>query len=410
MNSSSYRWLVLVFSLLFQSLSFGLVFYSFAVMLLPFQASFDVLLSEVMVATVCLQVGLGVFSALLGRFIDAWSPHVYVSLGGASLAAGFIACSVLDSYWVVLVVYATLFPIGLVLSGTLAAQSLAVRWFPERRGLALGISSMGTSLGGFFMPPLVAGLLVIGSWQSAYLMLAAGCFLAICPLAWFLLRRPAPWGQANTGAVKAVDLRSWTNHEIMRQRVFWILIAGLSPVVAAFTAIQLNIAAYARDVGLDATNGALLISVIALAMMAGKVFFASLSDRFSHRILFALVVLGHIAVILLLRIELSFNALALVMMVFGFSVGGVLPLAGAIVAHSFGSASFGRAMGLVTPFVAASSAIGPIIAASVRDLTGSYGGAFTMFIYVLVPGMLLVLLFLKEDAGPSAREVETQDR
>lgn len=405
MKSSNFRWLVLVFGLLFQSLSYGLVFYSFAVMVLPFQASFEVLLSEVMVATVCLQLGLGVFSALLGKFIDAWSPHVYVSLGGASLAVGFVACSQLNSYWAVLVVYATLFPIALVFSGPLAAQSLAVRWFPEKRGLALGISTMGTSLGGFFMPPLVAGLLVIGSWQSVYLMLALGCLVAICPIAWFLLRRQPPLNHANKGTLNTGDQRSWSNSEIMRQRVFWILIIGLGPVVASFTAIQLNIAAYARDIGLDATNGALLISVIALSMMVGKVFFASLSDRFSRRMLFALVVLGHIAVILLLRFDLSFRAVAAVMMLFGFSVGGVLPLAGAVIAHAFGTASFGRAMGLVMPFVTVASAVGPLVAASVRDLTGSYAGAFMMFIYVLVPGMILVLLFLKDHSNvPSPAE------
>ena len=70
-------------------------------------------------------------------------------------------------------------------------------------------------------------------------------------------------------------------------------------------------------------------------------------------------------------------------------------MAGAIIAHSFGAASFGRAMGLVIPFVTASSAIGPLIAASVRDLTGNYVGAFTLFVYFLGPAMVVVLFFLK---------------
>jgi MFS family permease len=395
MKNSNYRWLVLSFSLLFQALSYGLIFYSFAVMLLPFQASFEVPLRKIMIATLCLQLGVGVFSALLGKFIDTWSPHIYVSIGGASLAAGFFVCSQLDSYWSMLVVYTTLFPMGLVLSGTLAAQSLAVKWFPERRGLALGMSAMGTSFGGFFLPPLVVWLLSNNSWQSVYLVLALACFLAICPVAWFLLRRQPNAIQSTTGPLDILDQRSWGNAEIMSQRVFWVLIIGLSPVVAAFTAIQLNIAAYANDAGLNATKGALLISVIALAMMFGKFFFASLSDRFSHRILFTVVILGHIITIFLLRMELSFDGLTAVMVVFGFSVGGVLPMAGAIIAHSFGAASFGRAMGLVIPFVTASSAIGPLIAASVRDLTGNYVGAFTLFVYFLGPAMVVVLFFLK---------------
>ena len=81
MKNSNYRWLVLSFSLLFQALSYGLIFYSFAVMLLPFQASFEVPLRKIMIATLCLQLGVGVFSALLGKFIDTWSPHIYVSIG-----------------------------------------------------------------------------------------------------------------------------------------------------------------------------------------------------------------------------------------------------------------------------------------------------------------------------------------
>lgn len=394
MTDATYRLAVLAFCVLFQALSFGLVFYGFAVMLVPFAEDFGKGRGELMLAIVFLQVGIGVASAVLGRYIDRWPAHKVVFSGGGFLAAGFVLCALGGSYSVLLLAYGLLFPVGLVMAGSLTAQALAVRWYPDRRGFALGMVAMGTSVGGLLMPPLLAVMTASLGWQATFFALSVACFVLVSPPAWLLLRRPVPVAVAPGGGGSASAAAPvWTAASVLKRPLFWVCVAGFSPVIAAFTAIQMNIAAFASDQGIAAAGAASLLSVSALAMMAGKLFFASLSDRVSHGLLFAGVALGHVAVVVLLRTEQEFTGLALVMALFGFSVGGVLPLAGAFIAQAFGPASFGLAMGLLTPFVTASSALGPLYAGYAYDTSGSYLNAFSQFIYLLIPATVVVLMY-----------------
>lgn len=395
-----YGWNVLAFGLLFQALSFGLVFYSFAIMLVPFQESFAVTLSEVMIASMALQLGVGVYSGLLGKVIDTCPPQYFVAGGGLCLAAGFALVALAPHYRVMVAVHATLFPIGLVLAGTLAAQSLAVKWFRQRRRLAIGLSALGTAIGGFVCPPLVSHLVASHSWQQTYLLLALLCILAICPLALVLLRRRPDAAAAETAAT--APEQPWRVGQVLRSSAFWLIVIGFGPVSATFTAIQLNIAAYARDLGIGATQAAYVISLIAVGMIGGKLFFAARADRLGHKVLYTLVCGGHILVIFGLMAASHFHHIMAIALLFGCFVGGVLPLMGAMVVDYFGVQSFGRVMGLVTPFVTVSSALGPLLAASIRDSTGSYGSAFNAFLYVLVPALACLLLLLKKRAAPAA--------
>ena len=79
--------------------------------------------------------------------------------------------------------------------------------------------------------------------------------------------------------------------------------------------------------------------------------------------------------------------------VFGFGMGGIVPLWGSLIGEHFGRASFGRVMGLMGPYMLPIQVAGVPFAGLVYDLTGEYTIAYQTYlgIYVLASIWLLTL-------------------
>ena len=153
--------------------------------------------------------------------------------------------------------------------------------------------------------------------------------------------------------------------------------------------MQFNLGAYSRDLGFEPEQAAFLISLTAISMIAGKLFFGSLSDSVDHRKLYWLAA-GALALALLFfqdHPELSQMRLGALLM--GFATGGVLPLSGIIISSRFGAASFGRVLGLYNMFLMV-GAFGPLVAGWIFDVTGNYDLAFQLFLLLLIPAALTV--------------------
>ena len=189
MTDRQYRWVVVSYSLVIQAVSIGILIYCFALFALPWLDAFDASRRDVMITISCLQIGAGVFSPLLGRFMDQYPMRWIVIAGAIVLSLGLYLTQLATALWQIWIIYATLMPIAIGLTGTLASQTLVTKWFTEERGLALGISAMGTSIGGIVFPWVVAGMLTDIGWREAFVYLSITCIVIIVPLSLLVLRR-----------------------------------------------------------------------------------------------------------------------------------------------------------------------------------------------------------------------------
>jgi hypothetical protein len=76
--------------------------------------------------------------------------------------------------------------------------------------------------------------------------------------------------------------------------------------------------------------------------------------------------------------------------VFGFGMGGVVPLQGALVGAAFGRHAFGRVSGLLIPTMMPLHVLGSPFAGFVHDQTGSYALAFRVFSAAFALSMVLL--------------------
>ncbi|MBV1876622.1 MAG: MFS transporter [Pseudomonadales bacterium] len=387
--ASSYRWLIVGLTVINQAVSVGILIYTFALFVVPWLGEFNVSRGQTMFAIFFLQITVGLISPYLGRLLDKHSMRLMVLIGALSVSTGLLLLSQVTAFWQVVVVYATFLPLGMVLCGSLASQTMVSKWFTSNRSMALGFSSTGTSLGGFVFPLLVAGLMAEYTWQDTYLILAVLALLLLIPLNFFMLKRTPDDPDDSAQTVKSIDQKVWTTREILSSKMFWIPIAALVPVNAAFGGVQFHLGAYLNDLGFESGGAAQLIAITSVSMIAGKFLFGGLGDRVDHRKLCWLMGVFLGAALLLYMGQPIWVSLMLAAVFQGLATGGIMPMMGIIYASRFGTLSFGRVLGLVNMFLMTGS-FGSLFSGWVFDFTLSYDYAFVSFLLLLVPSAIAI--------------------
>ena len=145
-------WNVVFAGLVFQAVSFGVALYCFTFFVEPWSSEFSVGRGEIMVIFFILQGAMGLLAPFAGRAMDRLPIRALVCGGAVSLALALVLAARATALWQLMAIYGSFVVGGTLLAGPLAAQTLTARWFTRRRGFALGISTVGTSMGGFFLP------------------------------------------------------------------------------------------------------------------------------------------------------------------------------------------------------------------------------------------------------------------
>lgn len=394
--SPHYRWYIVALTLVNQALALGVLVYSFALFVVPWLDEFEVSRSKVMLAILLFQIVTGLLSPVLGRYMDQFAMRLLVLSGALAMSLGLFLLSLATEFWQIVALHVTLLPVGMILTGTLASQTMVSKWFTEKRGLAIGVSSMGTSLGGLSVPLVTTWLIGQQGWQGAYLVLATLSLILLVPLNYLVLRHDPPILRLQASATSGVEMKTWTTRQILESWAFWIPVLALIPINAAFGGTQFNLGAYMSDLGYGQAVAAQLIAITSGAMIVGKLVFGSLGDRVDHRKLYWLMAC-------LLLVSMYFYegspgrpALFLAASLQGFATGGVMPMMGIMYSSRFGTLSFGRVLGLVNLFLMIGS-FGSILSGWIFDLTQSYDAAFQVFALLLLPGTI-VMYFLPAKA------------
>ncbi len=387
MTDERYRWVIVGYTLVIQAVTVGTLIYCFALFAVPWIDQFADSRAQVMLIISLLQIVFGLLGPFAGHAMDRLRLRTIVMVGVACYALGFLLLAQATALWQIYLLFATLFPAAMVLMGTLVSQTLVTRWFTNKRGTAIGVSSMGTSIGGIAFPLLVAWWLAeTGSWRDVAHALFALAIVVVAPLTWIVLRRRSP---AETHAEASGFDESYSILAVVRSAAFLIPIGGLVPLNLAFGAIQFNLGAYASDLGHAGFAGS-LIAISSASMIVGKLLFGALADRVRHRYLYWLAA-GFMLVALFLLSGAPLKPLMILAVVFvGLAGGGILPIMAVIVSARFPVEQFGRVMGLVMLSLSFAS-LGPLIAGWVYDLNGSYDPAFLLFAVLLVPAIVAMI-------------------
>ncbi len=134
-----------------------------------------------------------------GWLIDSMGPRIFLSIAAVLCAVGWTALGYVTSLWQLYVFYG-IAGVGaaFVYSGSIAA---ALKWFPDKRGLASGLIAAGFGSGSAIFIPIIASIIHKQNFQTAFLYSGLFQGVVILFVAQFL-RNPGLDFQASKAAAK----------------------------------------------------------------------------------------------------------------------------------------------------------------------------------------------------------------
>ncbi len=222
--------------------------------------------------------------ALVDLFGARRGPKYTIALGGLMVGIGWAVNSYADSL--------TLLYIGSAVTGIGAGfiyatcVGIAVRWFPDRRGLAVGLTAAGFGAGAAITVLPIKAMIEGSGYAHTFLVFGIGQGVLLFIVAW-LLRMPEPGEVPNAPSKKIQQSsRSFTPREVLGTPVFWLLYAMFVMVSSSGLMATAQLALIAADFGIDKTlllGGA---SVLAVALVVDNIanggarpFFGWVSDQ-----------------------------------------------------------------------------------------------------------------------------------
>jgi len=362
----------------------SLFIYTFAVLLKPLTEEFSWSRESVSRAYGIAAITVAVCAAPLGYLLDRLGARLIVGPCVALFGCAFASLAALSPrLWHLYALFAV---IGMAAVGTspMAYARAVSSWFERRRGMALALTISGMSVGGMVHPPATHLLIQRVGWRGACLTLGGLVLAAGLPIvAGFVRERrvaQSPVSGPDRGAVGA------SVGDGLRSRIFWIVIAVLFCSSIAYSGAIVHMPALLTDRGLSADRGAMGLSVMGGAGVAGRLITGWLIDRFfAARVSFALLAIASLGTFLLAGAH-SFATGTLAAALIGFGMGGELDVVPYLLSRYFGLRSLSTLYSFNYLAMAVAASIGPVLMGRAFDSTGSY----ETLLVTLASGMLIV--------------------
>ncbi len=326
----------------------------------------------------------GVAQPFAGMIADRFGSARVIFVGGMFYAGGLVCASAASTSLGLVLGFGVL--VGVGLSATSYAVILGAvgrRFPPERRTSALGIASLGGSLGIFLSVPVTLSLIDSLSWPTALVSLALVAAV-ICVLAPVLSGRSVEPNADQT-------LKSALG-EALSHRGFVLLVLGFFVCGFQLAFIGTHLPAYLLDRHLAPWLGGAALATIGATNIAGTFVCGVLGDILSKKkILVALYLARSGAVAVFVLLAPSDISTLLFAAVMGFTWLGTVPLTTGIVAQIFGARYLATLVGIVFLMHQIGSFLGAWLGGLVFEHTGNYD---IMWWSVVASGVLAAAIHL----------------
>jgi MFS family permease len=354
-------------------------------------------------------VGMAVGGIGMGRIAERIGVRWTVAFGAAMVAVGLVVSSG-GAAWQLILGHGLF--IGLLGNGGLNAPLYVYvsRWFDRRRGTALALISSGAYVAGVIWPSLFAWSIGMYGWQHTMRLFAGFEVLAVAPAALLVLRDPPK--SIALGPMSAEPRAGNTVLGLHPNVALGMLgIAGFCCCVP-MAMPQGHLVALCGDLGIPASQGAAMLSVLLGCAFISRQFWGWLSDRIGGlRTVLAASVFQLVAMTGFLLTQNEFG-LFTVSALFGMGFSGLIPAYVLAVRELFPAAEASWRVPVMLLFSGSGMAAGGWLAGWIYDHAGYYGAAFAAGLgFNLVNLLVVIPLVLKwTELSPALRAGEVEVR
>lgn len=411
------RWIFVVVGMLIQ-LCLGAI-YAYSILSVPLKKLFESPIESggfgLTVSATTMQIPYIVFllvfaltMPLIGKYIEKFGPKMMGITGGILTGTGWILASFVTQPLTLALVYGIIGGLGVGIAYNCPITTSA-RWFPDRRGVAVGLTVLGFGFSAALTGPIADFLtLNYGGILSTFRILGIVFLLLVVSLSTLLIFPPAGWtprGWSPPAPTPGVAVRSeFSRGEMAKTSTFyglWICytigtLAGLMAIgVSKFAGLEVASRAGMEPVAASALMTSLIIP-FAFCNGFGRPLFGWLTDKLTAMktavLSYSLILF---ASLLIYTFSSSISAYIVSFILLWLCLGGWLAIAPTVTGSFFGTKDYARNYGLVFTAYGAGAVIGNVLAGQAKDLFGAYVSVFPIIAGLSIIGAIIAIQLLR---------------
>ncbi|MCI0841927.1 MAG: MFS transporter, partial [Chloroflexi bacterium] len=245
----------------------------------------------------------GVTLPFIGRLHDRFGGRIVITISLGILGISTMLMSQINNIWMLVLLFGFVSSTATGGASMVTVHAMLSRWFSRRRGIALSLSTAGSSAGSLVLIPLATYLIITANWRVAWFVMGAFVLFLAMPLALIIFRdSPKDIGEEPEGEQSAGDgrksaaavldippLATETWKDSFRSPPIWQL-SGAYFVCGVTTAIiSFHYVPFAIDRGISPAVAASAFGLMGGLNVVGVIIVGFLADRFSRKNLLGVV-------------------------------------------------------------------------------------------------------------------------
>ena len=406
-----YGWWLVGLALVIQSLAGGPIWSGLGVWLTSLERHFGWSRTQLTGAFSLAQMEGSIIGPLSGFLIDKLGPRRMIFIGLLVVGGGFVVFSRTSNLTVFYLSFALLM-LGSAAGTWLPLMTTVSRWFVRKRSLAMSIAGEGNFVGGLALVPVLAW--AVGpdnfGWRTTALGIGVVFLAAAILIPRFIRNSPQEYGQypdgkppapaptsgtagirGNEGAGQVERGPDLTFRQAVATQAFWMITFGHAFSSMINQTLGVHLIPMLRDEGLSLQMAAYVWAVVMAVSALFQLVGGYLGDKVPKNLalfVFVTIQAGAFAMAILIHsVPMAFLIAAL----YGVGNGGRAPITVAMRSDYFGQRAFATITGTSMAAMHIFQLIGPLFAAIMFDLRGSYVIPFPILACVAFLGAILFL-------------------
>ncbi len=388
------RWFYLFLGLLVL-LCLGTV-YSWSIFRKPLESLFDISATQSLLPFTVLLVVNAILMPITGFYINKLGVRIVMAIGGIVMGTGYILAYFANNITNLILTYGIVAGAGVGITYGVPLVVCA-KWFPDHKGLAVGLTVIGFGLSPLITAPLAKILISTYGVLFTFVILGViftGIILAVSST---LKVPPKTWIPLGYSPPETSKLTISKETEMLKSKSFYSLWSCYTiGTFVGLSAIGISSPVAQEIIKLDATTAAMTISIFAIFNGVGRPLFGWLTDKFQPKgaaiTSYILILIG--SIIMIYASEGQIISYIIAFSLFWLSLGGWLAIAPTATLTFFDPDHYAKNYGIVFTAYGVGALFGTLVAGQLRDLFGSYTLTFYGMAGLAIAGIILAELTL----------------
>lgn len=346
-------------------------------------------------------VVLSILMPITGFYLEKIGSRLVTAVGAIVMGIGYIASGFVNGIPLLIITYGIIAGAGV---GMVYGVPLAVnaKWFPDKKGLAVGVTVIGFGLSPLVTAPLARNLIAANGdkgWQPTLIIFGIAFTLILLAIAPAMKYPPSGWQPAGwKPPIQQNNSANDNSSPLLKSLSFYGLWSCFTiGTFGGLAAIGIASPVGIEIIGLDKNTAASAVSLFAVFNGLGRPLFGWISDRFKPKnaaiISYVLIMIASIMMLSATKgaIATYIGAFSLIYLAFG----GWMAMGPTSTLILFRSQDYAQNYGIVFTAFGMGALLGTVIAGNIRDIFGSYLPFFQITIGLSILGIILAVFLLK---------------